>query len=403
MTSQPPKTIHVDQLTIRPGSGWGRLPLLGAVAAAIGIAASWLLGRGDPGQLYYSWLVAFMFFLSLGLGALFFVLIHFATKAGWGVVVRRLAENLSATLPVFLLLGIPILFGMEELFHWSHADAMEHDEVLRGKQGYLNVSFFTVRAVIYFACWSAIGLWYLRSSRQQDRTGDEALTRRMTALSGPAIAIFALTLTFASFDWIMSLDPHWYSTIFGVYFFAGSLVGGFASMIVLAAALVRAGYLRDIVTREHFHDLGKLLFAFTVFWAYIGFSQFFLIWYANIPEETIWYLDRLEGSWKPLTILLAVGHFGVPFFFLMSRHIKRRLPLVVLGAVWMLAVHLLDIYWMVMPVKHPEGVHLTALDATTLLSVGSVFLAVLGWNMRGRPLVPIKDPRLTESLNFENA
>jgi hypothetical protein len=212
-----------------------------------------------------------------------------------------------------------------------------------------------------------------------------------------------LTVTFAAFDWVMSLDPHWYSTIFGVYFFAGSVVGGFAALALLTLALTRSGYLRQAVTAEHFHDLGKLLFAFMVFWSYIAFSQFFLIWYANIPEETAWFLHRLDGGWRPMTLLLAIGHFGVPFFFLMPRTIKRRPLLLFAGAVWMLLVHLLDLHWLVMPAlagKESGGILL--LEVTALAGVGGVVVAALGWLLAGAPLLPLRDPRLSESLAFEN-
>ncbi|HVS66237.1 MAG TPA: hypothetical protein VMT85_22350 [Thermoanaerobaculia bacterium] len=386
-----------------PSSGfWANLRLIGLAVGVIAAAVSGLLAAGNARQFYYSWLVAFLFFLSVGLGSLFFVLIHHATKAGWGVVVRRLAEYTAACLPVLLLLFVPIYLGRAELYHWTDAQAVAHDHVLSNKAAYLNVGAFVVRALVYFALWSFLALLFLRLSRRQDATADEGLSRQMIRWSGPAILIFALTLTFASFDWIMSLEPHWYSTMFGVYFFAGSVVACFAFLCLLTVTLQQAGCLRDVLTLEHFHDLGKLLFAFTVFWAYIAFSQFFLIWYANLPEETAFFFQRTEGSWLAATRLLVVGHFVVPFFFLMPRSIKRRRPLLLLGASWMLLMHWLDLYWLVMPNLHPEGVRLSLLDLTCFLAVGGLFLAVLGALLRSGALVPIKDPRLVESLEFEN-
>jgi hypothetical protein len=394
--------VHARQLEIPAESRWARLPLAGTVIGALGIAASALLGRNDPAQFYFSWLVAFLFFLSIALGGLFFVLVHHATKSQWGVVVRRLGENAMATLPLFVLLFIPVALGLHHLYSWSNPEVVSADPLLSGKQAFLNPTFFWIRTGIYFAVWSILALAYRRASRRQDATGEERLSRRMIFWSGPSIILFALTVTFASFDWIMSLDPHWYSTIFGVYFFSGSLVAIFAFLILTAASLERAGYLQSVVTDEHFHDLGKLLFAFMVFWTYIAFAQFFLIWYGNIPEETVWYLHRQEGSWMAISALLGWGHFALPFLFLMPRTIKRRRPLLVGGAVWMLLMHLVDLHWLVMPVHQHHGFHPTLLDLTTLVGVGGLFVALFTRLLRSGALVPLGDPRLPESLSFEN-
>ena len=215
--------------------------------------------------------------------------------------------------------------------------------------------------------------------------------------------MLALTQTFASVDWIMSLTPHWYSTMFGVYFFAGSFVGFIALLSVMTVAMQRAGLLETVVTAEHLHDLGKFLFAFTAFWAYIAFSQFLLVWYANLPEETIFYKARIEGSWRAVSILLMVGHFGVPFLYLMGRTVKRNGLTLAVGGVWLLLMHFVDLYWQVMPTLHPPGVRPSALDVAAFVAVGGVFVAAVGWLMRRQALVPLRDPRLPESLAFENA
>ena len=278
--------VDLDRLTIPAGHAWNRLPLVSGLVGIVFLAVSFALGSGQPTQFYFSWLVAFLFFLSLALGALFFVLTHYVTRASWSVVPRRMAENIMGTLPLFALLFIPIIFGMHDLFHWTHADAVEHDVLLQRKAPYLNVPFFLIRAAVCFVCWTALALWFRSRSVQQDSSENAQNVRttlRMIQVSAPALFVFAFTVTAASVDWIMSLDPHWYSTMFGVYYFAGSLVGIFAFMCLLAVAMRRAGLLGGALTLEHLHDLGKLLFAFTVFWAYIAFSQYFLIWYANIP------------------------------------------------------------------------------------------------------------------------
>ncbi len=395
--------LRPEQATIPPGHSWNRIPVIGAGCAVLGAAACAMLGASNPKQFFFSWLVSFLFFLSLALGGLFFVLIQYATQGGWGIVLRRIGETIFALLPVMAVLFLPLLLGLRDLYSWAVPGAAEHDALLRWKAPYLNVPFFLIRAAIYFAVWSFMALLYYRGSRGQDVTGDPAVSARLRRLAGPAIIVLALTQTFASIDWIMSLTPHWYSTMFGVYFFAGSFVGFIALLSILAAAMRQAGLLETVISAEHLHDMGKLLFAFTSFWAYIAFSQFFLIWYANLPEETIWYRARLEGSWEAVSLLLMAGHFGVPFFYLMGRDVKRRGWTLAVGGVWLLAMHFVDLYWQVMPTLHPEGVRPSPLDVAAFIAVGGCFVAAAGWLMRRQALVPLRDPRLAESLAFENA
>jgi hypothetical protein len=394
--------LRPEQATIPPGHPWNRLPVIGAACALLGAVACAILGAANPKQFFFSWLVSFLFFVSLALGALFFVLIQYATQGGWGIVVRRIGETVFATVPVMAALFLPVLLGLHDLYEWSHAEAVADDALLRWKAPYLNVPFFLIRAALYFGCWSFIALLYYRGSRGQDATGDPAVSARLRRLAGPAIIVLALTQTFASVDWIMSLTPHWYSTIFGVYFFAGSFVGFIALLSVAAVAMRRAGLLDTVISAEHLHDLGKLLFAFTAFWAYIAFSQFFLIWYANLPEETIWYKARLEGSWMTVSLFIMAGHFGVPFFYLMGRAVKRKGWTLALGGTWLLAMHFVDLYWQVMPTLHPEGVRPSVLDLAAFFAVGGCLAAAAGWLMRRQALVPLRDPRLAESLAFEN-
>lgn len=380
-----------------------RLPKIAGATGAVALLATYLLGTGNFKQAAFSYLVAFAYFLSLALGALFFVLVQFITRAGWSVAVRRVAENIMGVLPGFALLFLPIALGAHSLYHWTHSDAVAADPLLAWKRPYLNTSFFYLRAAVYLAAWGALSWWYRQRSVQQDHSGDHDLTRRMQRASGPALLVFAVTVTFAAVDWLMSLDPHWFSTIFGVYYFAGSVVAFFALLSVLSVLLSRRGPLDDIVTAEHFHDIGKLMFGFVAFWAYIAFSQYFLIWYANIPEETIWFAHRLEGSWMWLTIALALGHFVVPFFFLLPRTIKRKPVTLVLGASWVLLAHYLDLYWLVMPILHPHGAHPSLTDLCAFVGVGGVFLGGVAWLTARSALIPARDPRLAESLSFENA
>jgi hypothetical protein len=318
-------------------------------------------------------------------------------------VLRRIGETTFATLPVIAALSLPLLLGLRDLYEWAAPGAAEHDALLRWKAPYLNVPFFLIRAALFFGLWSFIALLYYRGSRGQDATGDLAVSARLRRLAGPCIIVLALTQTFASVDWIMSLTPHWYSTMFGVYFFAGSFVGFIALLSVVAVAMRRAGLLDSVISAEHLHDIGKLLFAFTAFWAYIAFSQFFLVWYANLPEETIWYKTRLEGSWANVSLVLMAGHFGAPFFYLMGRAVKRRGSTLALGGAWLLGMHFVDLYWQVMPTLHPEGFRPSLLDLAALVTVGGCFVAAASWLLRRQALVPLRDPRLAESLAFENA
>ena len=392
--------IDFGPTTLPADHKWRKLPVIGGAVGVIGLGVSLALGMNDWMQFYYSYLVAFMFFLSLGLGGLFFTLVHFATKAGWSVTVRRLAENVMGTLPIFVLLFIPIAIGASDIFHhWTHAP--EYDTLVAHKSGYLNLPFFYARAAAYLIIWTVLSLWFLKKSVQQDQTGDHDVTRKLQARAAPGLILFALTLTFAATDWMMTLDPHWYSTIFGVYYFAGAVVAIFATLSLIALGLQRTGLMRNVVTTEHYHDLGKYQFAFVVFWAYIAFSQYMLIWYANIPEETLWIRHRTTNGWENITAVLMVGHFLIPFFFLMPRTVKRIPKLVGLAAIWLLGVHYVDMYWLIMPVNH-HHLHLSVMDLTTLIAVGGFFVAALGWQFQRHALLAVKDPRLDESLAFEN-
>lgn len=394
--------LRLEQVTIPPGHSWNRMPVIGAASALLGAVACAILGAANPKQFFFSWLVSFLFFLSLALGGLFFVLIQYATQGGWGIVLRRIGETIFAMLPVMAALFLPVLLGLHDLYSWAVPGAAEHDALLRWKAPFLNVPFFVIRAALYFAIWSFIALLYYRGSRRQDLTGDPGVSARLRRLAGPAIIVLALTQTFASIDWIASLTPRWYSTMFGVYFFAGSFVGFIALLSVVAVAMRRAGLLDTVISAEHLHDIGKYLFAFTAFWAYIAFSQFFLMWYGNLPEETIWYKTRIDGSWLPVSLLLMAGHFVAPFFYLMGRTVKRNGTTLAVGGVWLLAMHFVDLYWQVMPTLHPEGLRPSLLDVAALVTVGGCFVAAASWLMRRQALVPLRDPRIAESLAFEN-
>ena len=399
--SETAAAIGTPQALVPAGHPWARLPLAGAAFALVGLVLLALAARAGASALLAAWLVGYVFFLTIALGCLYFVLVHTAMSGSWGVVVRRLAETGAATLPVFALLFVPVALGLSRLYPWAEASALA-DPLLRWKQPYLNQGFFLIRSAVYLLVWSAVAAWFLRLSRAQDAHPDQAAAARLRRWSGPLLVPVALAHTFAAFDWMMSLDPRWYSTIFGVYSFSGSLLAGFAVLALLSVLLRRSGLVPGAVGAEHFHDLGKLLFAFTSFWAYIAFSQYFLIWYGNIPEETEWFRARLQGPWLAVSVVLAVGHFAVPFLFLLPRGTKRNPLALAAAAAWLLLMHLVDVFWLVVPSTGAGGPGFALACLAALLTVGGIFLLAFASLLRRHPLIPIGDPRLPESLAFEN-
>jgi hypothetical protein len=402
----------------------GRLLIVGALAWASGLAG---LGSGDGARAYLVFMtVAF----AACLGALFFVIVQHLTRAGWSVAVRRPAEALAQNLRWMWVLFLPIAWmgwtgKLVDLYPWADLDVLRsvspaEADLVANKAGYLNQRFFFVRSAIYLAVWAGLAQFFWSSSLRQDRTGDPAVSARCRKWAGPAMILFGLTTTFASFDWIMSLSPAWFSTMFGVYFFALSATLGLASITLLCKHIERGGRLKGILTVEHYHDLGKMLFAFgIVFWAYIAFSQFMLIWYGNLPEETAWFLPRQVGAWLPISWLLLVGHFVVPFVFLISRWTKRWGVTLEFACVWMLAFGCLDVVYLVVPhIPHDLGEFATyaefaekhagdgphGIASLGFLSLGALVLvqggAILA--LAGKALVPVRDPSLGESIAFQN-
>jgi hypothetical protein len=391
------------------GAAGPRLKMLGLGAGIVCLAAAVTWGAligDDMRRFMHAYLLAFSYFLSFALGGLFFVLLHHLVGATWSVVVRRLAEILTGAFPVLflLMLGlvIPLWLGHDSLYKWSDHEEVAQSHLLHAKEGYLNAPFFALRMLIYFTVWMALSRYYLKKSVEQDETGDPVLSRKMRTLSAPAMILFALTTAWAAFDLLMSLMPEWFSTIFGVYYFAGCAISVYALLAIMSFALQRSGRLRTAITVEHYHDLGKMTNAFTLFWAYIGFSQFMLIWAANLPEESIFYRPRMFTEWKWVSVALILAHFAVPFVGMMSRHIKRNPPVLALWCVYMLAVHLLDLYWVIMPAYSPEEIVVHPIDLLCLAGVGGLFLfGALGvaGNVK---LLAMRDPRLPGSLTFIN-
>ncbi len=396
----------LDSQTISLGPIGPALLKIGVIVGIIGLAAAFMgsyTTELKSERFYLSYLVNFAFYLSLSIGALFFILTQHIGRAGWSVVVRRVAEAFAANVALmFVLFGV-IFIGMGEIYSWTDPDRLAHDTILQGKEPYLNTPFFLVRILIYFGVWILLTQYFLKGSVGQDSSKDPKKTEKMQMVSAPGIPITALTVTFASFDLLMSRDPHWFSTIFGVYYFAGSFLAFFSLMAIFFCVIQSKGLLKDAITVEHYHDIGKYMFGFTVFWAYIAFSQFMLIWYGNIPEETVWYIRRFEGGWETASYFLLVGHFIIPFIVLINRFVKRIPALLATIAFWILLVHWFDLYWIVMPESLKGHVGISWIDIACFIGMGGLYLAGFAFFMGDKALIPQGDPRLEESLHFKNA
>jgi hypothetical protein len=445
-----------------PQSSWGNAYKVAGAIGAIGILGALVAFFQDHERFAFSYLFAYVAFLTIALGGVFFGLIQYLTSAGWSVTVRRTTEFLHWPMALFVVLFVPIALNMEQLYPWAnaahggahgeehgaehgaakgehggHGDHADHGEakgsehsgghealptidgvnpaaehavharVLEEKAPYLNTTFFFIRALLYFASWVLISRKLFQNSVKQDVSGDPKLTVSSQRLAPVFIIFFSLTTTFASFDWLMSLEPSWISTIFGVNFFAQSIVAMFAVTILITLSLRTHGHLKNAVNTEHFHDLGKLQFGFLVFWAYVNFSQFMLIWYASIPEETTYYHHRwsLGGAgWKFWSMAIVFGHFVLPFFIIISRNAKRALTPLGVGASIILLFHFVMVYWLVMPYYRLDtGLSLSWVDLACLMAVGGTYFALVLHRMTKHPLIPVKDPRLGRALHFLNA
>jgi hypothetical protein len=415
----PKKTAVADDATARVniagfsdsiqlGSESSALFAKAAGLAVICLGVSVALGASD-GDGFRRWshayLAAFGVALTITAGSVFWVCLQHLVNARWSIVVRRVGEVFAANMPLLAVLALPIvvpvLLGNTAIYEWADKSKVQSDELLAHKAGYLNPIFFLIRMVFYFGFWSILARYYLNSSRRQDETGGSEIAPSMNRVSGPSMIVYGLAITFCSIDLFMAVDPRWFSTMFGVYFFASCVLSVHVTLILALMWIQRRGRLAKSVTTEHYHDLGKMLFAFTIFWAYIGFSQFLLIWYANMPEETAWFKQRFAGGWAAVSWTLVFGHFVIPFFGLLSRHIKRNKTLLAFWCFWMLAMVYVDMYWMVLPAIDVEP-NLRPMDLLTVVGLLSALVAGAARVAGKKNLIPTKDPRLEQSLAFEN-
>ncbi|MGH7767146.1 MAG: hypothetical protein ACREQP_06800 [Candidatus Binatia bacterium] len=370
-------------------------------ALGLGIAGLALSGAGglfDPPQFFRSYLVAFLFWIGLPLGCWAILMLHHLVGGRWGFMIQRALESALRTIPLMALLFVAVVFGLRELYPWAVPGAAETDPLLHEKSAYLNTPFFIARAIFYFAVWSVFGYLLHRWSLKQDRTGDASLTERLQNLSGPGLVLFGLTVTFSAIDWVMSLEPHWYSTIYGMMFMVNNALAALSFAIVVAYFLKDREPLSQVAGPDRFHDLGNLLLALVMLWAYLGFSQFLIVWAENLREEIPWYLKRITGGWRAVAVLLVAFQFALPFVLLLSRSTKRRVEVLSGVALLILVMHWVDLLWLIVPAFHPGGFHLHWLDFAALFGVGGLWVAAFLYYLGENSLLPLRDPRFVEVI-----
>lgn len=424
------KALHPDE-KVKAGTLGSSLAKAGAGIAVVFLGISLVLGatHGDSWKRFlHAYVIGWSYIFSILIGVLWLVMLHHLVRGRWATVVRRICEAMTGAFPLVFIAGlafvVPLLAGYKDLYYWAHPDA--HDPVLNHhlhhKLTWMSPAFFAVRYVIYAVGFTAMASYFARKSREQDDSGDPKLSEDMRIVSAPAMIVYALLVTLAAFDILMSFAPKWFSTIYGVNFWGSACVGAFAALALIVLGIQRTGRLTRSINAEHYHDIGKWMFAFTFFWAYTAFSQFMLQWYGNMPEETHWYKYRLFGEWQWVSIAMLVGFWAFPFVFLLSRWTKRIVPSLVFFAVWQLVFHWLDLYWNVMPsydwIEMSNGtatinagplmgdialhrVGFSPLDVTTWIGLCGLLLFGIGRKLKGN-LIPVKDPTLPLALGHEN-
>lgn len=423
------KSLHPDE-KVKAGKLGSTMMKTGLGIAVVFMIISVILGsmQGDHYKRFlYAYVTGWSFIVGISLGMLWIVMLHHLVRGRWVTAVRRLAEAMAGAFPIIFLAGLgfvlPVVAGYKDLYYWAHPDA--HNATLNPhmlhKLGWLSPGFFAIRYVIYGVLFTGMAAYFAKKSRQQDETGDPKISDQMRVASGPLMILYSFATCALAFDVLMSLSPKWYSTIYGVSFWAAGNIGAFSMLALIVLWVQRNGRLVHSVTEEHYHDIGKWMFSFTFFWAYTAFSQFMLQWYGNMPEETVWYKYRMFGEWQWVSIAILVGYWAFPFVFLMSRWTKRIVPSLVFFAVWQLAFTWLNLYWNVMPqydweitfsgnqqlVEGPlmgniahHHVGLSAVDLTVWIALIGVLLVGIGKNLKGN-LIPVKDPTLGMSLAHE--
>lgn len=381
-----------------------RIQLIALAVGVVGVALSVVGATTDLKQFYHSYLFAYLFWLAFALGSFAFMMIHHLSGGAWGIVIRRPLEAATMTLPLMALLFIPILITVlgdmapaHYLYKWADPAYVAKDPIVQAKEPYLNPGFFVLRAIVFFAIW--IGWAFLISiwSREQDRTGNPKFTQWMRLLSGPGLVLYVLTMTFAITDWVMSLDTHWFSWILGVIFMIGQGLATLAFLVLLLALLAEREPLSSVISQRVVHDIGKLMFAFVVLWAYVSFSQYIIIWSSNVAEFTPWYIRRSSPGWELVSLALIAFHFWAPFLILLSRRLKRNVKALALVALFILVMRYVDLFWLIAP-EFQDTFSIHWLDFIIPAGIGGVWLALFIWLLKRRPFLPVNDPAYTEAL-----
>ena len=370
--------------------GWG-LILFGTVCCVLGFMMDVRLAS-------FVQLMNFLFLTSIGIGALFLVALEYIAGAVWSVPIRRVNEFLASLIPIAALMAVPLFFHLHELYQWVNAGTVSQDVVLKMKEPYLNVNFFTIRFVVVFGMWTLFFYLFTHNSLRQDIDKNRNHTKFNIGLAAAYMPIFAVGLTIIAIDWAMSLEPHWYSTIYGVYYFAGTVLAGVSTATYITVKLHEHGFFPRL-RRDHFYSLGTLMFVFVNFWAYIAFSQFLLVWYANLPEETYWFIARWNNGWEYISVLLIIVHFAVPYFILLSQDSKMDLKRLKFISIWILFAHLLDLYWLVMP-SYSTSPALSWIEISFPFLIIGLVVVIFAWKMKRQNLIPIGDPKLERGLEF---
>jgi len=377
-----------------------KLGKIGYLLLGLGLLLTILAFAVDTKRAFFDYLWMYMFLVSIGVGSLALVALEYLVGATWSTPFRRVSEFLASIIPVLVILVIPLFFGMHDLFHWTSPEALATDPILQSKEPYLNINFFMIRVAIYFVVWLVFFYLFIRNSQRQDVTGDPALTKQSIKFSAIFAILFILTISFTSIDWMMSLEYHWYSTMYGVYYFAGTIVASFAAATFCSVMLNENGYFDSRIKDNSYYSFGTLMFGFNIFWAYIGFSQYMLIWYADLPEETFWFLMRMKGSWSYFSLGLVLVHFIIPFLILLPRSSKVSPKLLIVMAVWMLFAHAYDLYWLIMPTYFTEGFAFGWSELGVLMLAAGLLITVFKYRADRTNLMPVGDPKLEAGLNF---
>jgi len=364
---------------------------IGAVLLLVGLFV-------DAPQFFRSYLWSYVFCLGLASGALAWLMLQYLSGGAWGVVIRRPAEAAVRTFPLLAVMFVPVLIGIPQLYDWAHPERFKGDEVVLHKLKYLNPSFFIGRTVVYFAGWILLSWLLNKWSAREDREGGLTWHNKMAAISGPGLVFWAFSITFMSIDWLLSLNPHWFSTMYGLLIIAGQGLSSLAFLITLMVALYAREPMRSVLTHRHLHDLGKFMLAMVMVWAYFSFSQFLIIWAGNLPEEIPWYLARLRGGWQYIAVLLVLCHFALPFALLLSRDLKRNFRLLRGISIFILVMRLVDLYWVIAPEFRKGQFYFSWMDIAAPLGVVGVWLAYFFLQLEKRPLMPLNEPNLMEAL-----